>query len=49
MGDSEKRLVVVQCMVVKTHLIDGENDAFVARCKLAVALVGAVASAGSSR
>jgi hypothetical protein len=36
-------------MVVKTHLVDGENDAFVARCKLAVALGGAVASAGSSR
>jgi hypothetical protein len=36
-------------MVVKTHLVDGENDAFVARCKLVVALVGAVASVGSSR
>jgi hypothetical protein len=53
MGDSEKRLVVVRCMVfhsqahqvscssdvmVKIHLVDVGNDAFVARCKLVVAL-----------
>jgi hypothetical protein len=29
-------------VVVKTHLVDGENDGFATRCKLVVALVGAV-------